>query len=46
MREIAIFLDRLALIPVRPHLYSRQKGQVPFANVWDFRTVGSARSGW
>jgi hypothetical protein len=43
MLEIPIFLHPFANFL---YLYSRQEGQVSFANVWDFRTVGSARPEW
>jgi hypothetical protein len=45
MPQIAILLYFLAILP-GPHLYSRQEGQVPFANAWDFCTVGSQRPEW
>jgi hypothetical protein len=45
MLETAINIHFFRLFYLRARLYSRQEGQVSFAHVWDFRTVGKARPG-
>jgi hypothetical protein len=49
MRQIPTFLHFLPKFPgfaLNAGLYSRQEGQLRFAYLWNFRTVGSMRLQW
>jgi hypothetical protein len=49
MQKIPTFLhfrNRFPQFPPKSRRYSRQEGQVCFAYLWNFRTVGTMRLQW